>query len=200
MSASTDTDKADLFNRYFYSVYSHKKMTVAPQVSLSTIDTIDITAADVCNVMSKLDPSKAMGLDGIGPQILQSSAVALCGPLQHLFNVSISSSLPVEWRTHCITPVFKFGNKTSVRNYCPISLLSSTSKVLERIIYDKIIDHIYPLLSDSQFGFIPGRTTLHQLLAFLNVLSVNRDHKLQTDVVYLDIRKAFDTVPHDILL
>ena len=54
MSASTDTDKADLFNRYFYSVYSHKKMTVAPHVSLSaTIDTIDITAADVGNVMSK---------------------------------------------------------------------------------------------------------------------------------------------------
>uniref|UniRef100_A0A1X7V3Z7 Reverse transcriptase domain-containing protein n=1 Tax=Amphimedon queenslandica TaxID=400682 RepID=A0A1X7V3Z7_AMPQE len=180
ISASTDADKADIFDRYFDSLYSDKKVTVAPQVSLSTtIDTIDITAAYVCNVMSKLDPSKAIGLDGIGPQILKSCAVALCGPLQQLFNVSTSLSL--EWRTHCITPVFKSGNKTSVRNYRSISFLSSTSKVLERIIYDKIIDHIYQLLSDSQFGFIPGRCMLYQLLTFLNVLFVNHDHNLKSD-------------------
>ena len=82
----------------------------------------------------------------------------------------------------------------------PISLLPVISKVLEKIIYDKIIDHLLPSLSPFQFGFIQGRSSLQPLLVYLDILFSNLDNKSQTDVIYLDIRKAFDTVLHHTLL
>ena len=107
------------------------------------------------------------------------------------------STIPKEWKTHIITPVYKSGDKTSVKNYRPISLLCNTAKVFERIIYNKIINFISNFISPHQYGALKGRSPLQQLLLFLDeVVSSN----LQTDVIYLDIRKAFDTVPHTKLL
>ena len=128
-------------------------------------------------------------------------ATPLCTPLCHLFCVSTQSAhIPLEWRIHKIRPIFKAGDKSSVTNYRPISLLSSTSKVLERIIYEKVIDFLEPQFSSSQFGFLKGRSSLQQLLVFLADIWDNLDNKVCTDVIYLDFRKAFDSVPHDKLL
>ena len=62
------------------------------------------------------------------------------------------SCIPSEWKIHLITPLFKKGDPTSVTNYRPISLLCSISKVLERLIFNYVSDHIFPYLSDKQFG------------------------------------------------
>ena len=90
-------------------------------------------------------------------------------------------------------PVFKAGDPNSVRNYRPISLQSNTSKVFERLIYNKTITHISKSISPFQFGFTKNCSTLQQLLDRI----VNSP--LQTDIIYLDISKAFDTVSHGIL-
>ena len=94
-------------------------------------------------------------------------------------------------------PVFKAGDHNSANNYCPISLLSNTSKVLEQIIYSKIINHISRHISPLQFGFSRNCSTLQQLLIFLDHII---NSPLQSDVIYFDISKAFDTVSHSILL
>ena len=99
--------------------------------------------------------------------------------------------------TSQITPIFKSGDPSLVNNYQPISLLSNTSKVLERLVFDKIIGHIRNTISLSQFGFMKRSSTLQQMLVFLNHIVNN---PAQTDVIYLDIHKAFDTVSHSILL
>ena len=85
-----------------------------------------------------------------------------------------------------------------MESYRPISLLSSTSKVLERLIYNKCIEHLEPVISLSQFGFMSGRSTVQQLLVFFN--QILDGNSCQSDVVYLDFAKAFDTVPHVELL
>ena len=69
-----------------------------------------------------------------------------------------------------------------------------------RLIYDNIIDHVSPFISTSQVGFSRGRSTLQQLLIFLSDIFHNIDVKSQTDAIYLDLRKAFDSVPHNKLL
>ena len=92
---------------------------------------------------------------------------------------------------------FKLGNKNSVKNYLPISLLCNTSKVLEKIIYDKIIEFVSKYISSAQLGALKGRSTIQQLLVFLHQV-VNST--MQTDVMYLDIQKAFDSIPHCKLL
>jgi len=90
-------------------------------------------------------------------------------------------------------PVFISGDCTQVKNYHPISLWSNTSKVLERIIYNKIINHITYQINPSQFGFLQNRSTAQQLLSFLSNAFNDRN---QLDVIYLDISKAFNMVSH----
>ena len=156
----------------------------------SRLSDISFSDLDVYSALTTLNPSKAMGIDGIGPRILN-----LYQPIHHLFLLSLSQHyLPEEWRVHRITPIYKSGDKSSVTNYRPISLLCTLSKVLERIIYNAIIDFVANSISPYQFGFLQKHSTLQRLLLFLNNI-VN-----YTDVVYLDFKKAFDSVAHNELL
>jgi len=79
------------------------------------------SSADVYKEPLSLDVSKAKGLDGVGPSVLRHCAFPLCEPLTHLFQQSLLQySIPTEWKMHCITPIYKSGNKDCVSNYRPI--------------------------------------------------------------------------------
>ena len=84
-----------------------------------------------------------------------------------------------------------------MNNYRPISLLSKTSKILEQLIYNKVIHHISSFLTPQQFGFLKNRSTVQQLLVLFDTI-MRTDY--QTDVIYSDLKKAFDSVPHNELL
>ena len=81
-----------------------------------------------------------------------------------------------------------------------ISLLCISSKVLERIIYNKIIDFLRPKFSKQQFGFLKNRSCLSQLLSSFANIFEQIDKGTAVDTIYLDFRKAFDSVAHDELL
>ena len=152
-------------------------------------------------MLTSLDPSKAAGCDGIGPRLLKHCALPLCQPLHHLFSLSISQSyIPAEWRLHLIKPIFKSGDRSLVQNYRPISLLCICSKVLERIVFNHILHFVKERISKHQFGFMLHRSTLQQLLLLLNSIVESSRKSLQTDLIYLDFKKAFDSVPHNELL
>ncbi len=103
-------------------------------------------------------------------------------------------------QSHKITPIPKKGDLLEIINYRPISLLCILSKVLESIIYHKIIDFIRPKLSRHQFGFMKNKSCLTQLLLAFSTINHAVDNKEQVDMVYLDFKKAFDSVPHSELL
>ena len=197
-SASLDTDKAILFNKYFYSVFVQSTYSIPPlrhnpSIS-SSLSSINISEEEVYYALTSLDPHKAFGVDGISPALLKHCASVLTRPLHYLFSYSIQHCcLPTEWKAHCITPIFKSGDKASVSNYRPISLLCVTSKVLERIIYNNITSFIYNQVSLHQIGFMKGRSTLQQLLIFLN--DIHENNKVQTDVIYLDFAKCLIEFP-----
>ena len=116
----------------------------------------------------------------------------LC-PVQHVSG--LYSVLPQEWKVHQITPIFKSGDPHCVENYRPISLLCILSKVLESIVYSKIIDFVQDTLCQHQFGFLRNRSSVSQLLiTFSNIIS-NCESGLPTDQVFFDFRKAFDCLP-----
>ena len=129
--ASTDIDKAQLFDKYFYSVFS---LSLAPvnipespesQPSDQTFNDIQFTNCDVFELLTSLDVSKACGIDNLSPKVFKH---VLCSTITlqiicHLFYTSISSStIPHDWCTHCVVPIHKSGEKSSVSNYRPISL------------------------------------------------------------------------------
>ena len=197
-----DIDKANLFNTYFHSVYTPSPVGAPnidslPSVS-NTLSSISIDEADVYYALTSLDPNKAVGLDEIGPRVLRSCAAVLTRPFHHLFSISIRYAvIPDRWKIHKVIPVFKSGDRSSAKCYRPISLLSNTSKVLERLIYNEVISKITNFISNVQFGFLKNRSTLQQLLIFVNEIFTCGT---QSDAVYFDIRKAFDSVCHNQLL
>ena len=76
---------------------------------------IDICSKEIFEVLTSLDPNKASDIDNISPKILKICAFPLSGPICHLFQQCFSQSyLPQEWRTHCVVPIYKSGDKTLV--------------------------------------------------------------------------------------
>ena len=204
-SATTNGEKASLFNTYFKSVFTKSNFVLPSSSDIVTPDPIisDITISEeaVYKSLSSLNPTKAIGMDNIGPKVLKICAASLTIPLHHLFLMCLSQcKIPSEWKIHKITPVYKSGDRTLIKNYRPISLLSSISKVFERLIYNEISDFVTSTISPSQFGFLPNHSCLQQLLLFTKSILDSHESKNQRDVVYLDFRKAFDSVPHQELL
>ena len=128
-----------------------------PQKSIHAINDVDMDTSmisfeeeDVFQYLSRLDPAKAMGIDNIPNLVLKYCSQSLCSPIHHLFQQCVKQGyLSNEWRIHKTIPIYKSGDKSSVKNYRPISLLCCISKVLESIIYDRIYDTISSHISSS---------------------------------------------------
>ena len=136
-------------------------------------------------------------------RMLREAAPAISESLTNLFNFSLQSgTLPVEWKSAHVIPIFKKGQKDLVENYHPISLTSLLVKTLERLIYNRIFGFIESnnLLSSHQYGFRPGYSCTSQLIHLFHEWAKALDKRLSTDVIFLDFEKAFDSVPHDRLL
>ena len=155
-----------------------------PLLNISEID------MDVYNALKSLDPLKAFGCDNISAKILKKCAIALYQPLHYIFSLSLSQHyIPLEWRTHLIKPIFKSGETKKVKSQ------TKTGYFVWYLVYN-IIDFVRSSISITQFGFLKGHSSLQQLLILLNIV-INFS---QTDTIYLDFRKAFDSVSHNELL
>ena len=208
MSSSADNarDKSYLFNQFFHSVFKQSNLlnAMSPPSDLPEpyLCSIDFDIHDTFQALCAVNPRKAGGGDGISPAILHHSATALLEPIHYLFQVCVTSAvIPSEWKRHYITPIHKSGDKTQIVNYRPISLLSSVSKVFERIIFDKVYDFLADsVISSSQYGFMRNRSTTKQLLLHVYHILQAFSNNQHYDSIMLDIKKAFDTVSHDLLL
>ena len=197
---------AQLFNSYFNSVFTVSDFILPPANQRPTpteqLSHISIDSDDVADALQFLNTTKAPGTDDISPLILKLCSDSLLFPITHLLNTCmLSCSIPDEWKVHKIIPILKGSDTSDVQNYRPIFLLCILSKVLESIIYIKMIDFIRPFISKYQFGFLSNRSCLSQLLSSFSSYIVNSiEYKKPCDAVFLDFRKAFDTIPHPELL
>ena len=144
-----------------------------------------------------LDLSKASGLDCIPVVVLKNCELELSYILAELFNKCLKEScFPDCWKVSSVVPVFKnVGERSTAKNYHPVSLLSVVSKVFEKLVNNSIVDHIEKcgLFSDFQYGFRSSRTTADLLTVSDRIARVfNRSGA--TRAVALDISKAFDRV------
>ena len=114
-----------------------------------------------------------------------------------------NGKLPSDWKICSISAIFKKkGSKKCTENYRPVSLSSIACKILESIVKDAVLDYLKAnnLLSNKQFGFLPGRSTVLQLLNVVHRWIQILDKGGIIDVIYCDFMKAFDTVPHNRLV
>ena len=162
-----------------------------------------ITANDVANLISKLDTKKATGLDNIPGKFLKMAGDIVAPSLSAIFNQSMSTGIfPFDWKKARVTPIFKNGNKTDPNNYRPISVISLVAKIFEKLIHDQIYEYLNKnnLLANCQSGFRPQHSTLTAMLEASNSWCINIDQGLLNGVIFIDLKKAFDTLDHEILI
>nr|VZI30272.1 unnamed protein product [Spirometra erinaceieuropaei] len=124
-------------------------------------------------------------------------------PLALIFQTSfLTGCLPSDWKSATITPLFKGGSRASANNYRPVSLTSTCCKITEKIIKKVLMQFLehHHLLSDDQYGFRRGRSSLTNLLFTLERWTKARDEGNVVHAIYIDFKKAFDRVPHQRLL
>ena len=150
-----------------------------------------------------MDPKTSTDANSINMKMIKFIKHELARPLTHLFNLSVTTGVfPAKLKTSRTIPIFKAGDNTSCDNYRPISLLSSISKILEKIVACSLVSHLENnnLLYTNQFGFQKGKSTVHSILQLTNRITKDLNDKKYVLGVFLDLRKAFDVVSHDILL
>ena len=204
---SDNGEKACILNQFFSSVFTKENLTSVPVPSVvyegAQLDNIIITEALVRSKLESLKTSSTPGHDGIHPRILRETAGTVSGPLADIFRKSVQSGrLPLDWKTGSVIPIFKKGDKHLPGNYRPVSLTSLPCKVLESLIRDQLMDHLTSTgqLSGDQHGFRPRRSCMTQLLEVVEDWTKMIEDGDPVDALYLDFRKAFDSVPHERLL
>jgi hypothetical protein len=198
---------ATIFNNHFHSVFQPPAGNTDDFTinALCTVGMSDITVshAGVFKLLSALDVRKASGPDNIPTRLLKELALDLTPTITLLYQKSLDTgTLPEEWKRANVCPIHKSGKKSVPGNFRGISLTSILCKQLEHIIYSGSMAHLIDcsLLSENQHGFRKGRSCDTQLALLVHDLQTSVDNKREIDVVFLDIAKAFDTVPHDLLI
>ena len=150
----------------------------------------------------KVNSYKAAGHDNITNREIKETSSSFSIGLSEIINKAITlKKFPSEWKIAKVKPAFKKGNKKLRENYRPLSLLSAPSKIFESIICDSLDAHInnFNLSSVNQWGFKKGMSTETLLLYLTETWKKSLNLDLVVGVLFIDFKKAFDTVDHDIL-
>lgn len=205
---SSNKETSEILSLTFSKVFTNELPNdnmpdiISPRL-FATLDNILFTNDKIKQHLLNLRTNASPGLDGLTPYFLKRCSDALATPLCLIMQSSFTNgSLPSSWKLASVTPIFKRGNKLDSHNYRPISLLPVVSKLMESIISETMMDFLLEqhIIPKQQQGFIPGRSTLTNLLHCVNDWTSFLNNREPIDIVYLDFSKAFDRVPKRRLL
>jgi exonuclease III len=207
------TAVATEFNNYFVEVGSMlaskiPKSDVLPNDYLGAANnnSMYITPTDeneIVHIANTLKPNASPGEDSLSPKIIRNIITYIAPPLCNIFNHSLSTGcFPNRLKVAKVTPIFKADNKQCVSNYRPISVLPFFSKILEKIMYNRLTSFLteYNILTDKQFGFREQHSTCMALLSLIDKITNELDTHNFSLGIFIDLSKAFDTLDHNILL
>ena len=209
------TNIAESFNNYFSTIGSKTGKNVShtnaqytdylmdPHMNSMFID--PVTPADILNATRKLKSKHSSGHDEISSKLLKDTIHNIHIPITHIVNLSFSTGIvPNHMKIAKVIPIFKASDPQSIQNYRPISLLTSFSKLLEKIMYDRVITYLnsHNILYKHQYGFRSNHSTIHPIIHLLNHCAEHTNTNIPeyTLAVLCDLSKAFDVINHDILL
>ncbi|CAF4948028.1 unnamed protein product [Pieris macdunnoughi] len=174
-----------------------------PPFPLQSLVMLDTSIEEVEITINSLKESCAAGWDNITSAILKRNLKILATPIAHVCNLSMRTGIfPSAFKKAIVHPIFKSGNRGSVDNYRPISILSALSKILERLINKRLVSYLEDkqLLSPNQFGFRAKRSSSDAIHELTDHIVRNLDSHRKCLGIFLDLAKAFDTVSAQILL
>jgi hypothetical protein len=205
---------ANCFNKFFTtiadSISDDIHPTVRPPECPFNNDTplFSLTVTPICHfeiltTFNELNSKRSEDYNGPSMHFLKTLTLQLIKPLTHIFNLSFSQGVvPSQLKIAKVVPIFKSGDPLLIDNYRPISLLSNFSKILEKIVCNRLSKFLTAnkIISNSQFGFRKKHSTIHPILHLINEVTNASNSKKFTLAIFCDLRKAFDTCDHEILI
>ena len=202
-------DMVNYVNNYFVEIavnltanLEDRHLTIFCEPSPNTFHFFHTDAREVALVIRSLK-NKGTGLRDLSIISLKNNEQIFSTHLSVLYNLSIDKeTYPDLMKNACITPVHKSGSKDNIDNFRPISNLPVLSKVFEKLTLNRLRSFIekYRILNDSQYGFRPGRSISQAATRLTSLITHSFHHKSYSCCFFLDLRKAFDTVDHVVLL
>ena len=212
-SVDNPNDIADIFNNFFANIgkTTEKGIPRGSQNPLfylrgnysGSIFLSPVTSNEIWAFIGKMDASKSSGPYSVPVTILKIIRDYISEPLAFLVNDSFASgNFPEKLKLARITPVFKKGSRSDIDNYRPISVLSNFSKLFEKAMYHRLYNYLeeFKILYPLQFGFREKCSTTHALISITESIRQSIDNNEFGCGIFIDLKKAFDTVNHTILL
>ena len=162
-----------------------------------------VNERDVLNTVGECKAKASEDVDNLSMHIIKHIINSVTEPFTHICNLSFENGVvPDLMKISKIVPLFKSGEKNDFTNYRPVALLPQFSKILEKLFCKRLTEFIdkYKLISDSQYGFRSNRSTSLAILDLIEELTSALDDNKYTIGVFIDLRKAFDTIDHGLLL
>ena len=203
---------AEGFNTFFSSIGQKLQGSIDPcpgsPLAFINVCNNQVTEAELTNHNELIQIITNMknvgaGMDNINGKLFKLTYKSIIHHIVHLLNCCLRVGIfPKKLKIAVIKPIFKSGERANMNNYRPISILPYLSKVLEKIIHLRMMNHITnnEIISSSQFGFRKGHSTYMPLLILQDKIMGGFENNKLTCGIYLDLKKAFDTVDHSILL
>lgn len=202
---SEPTEIADTLNIFLQNVASQNQSqsirnpiaympNIVPQEYFEIVPT---SVSEVVKVIKGLNNTKSTGWDDIPLDIIKENIYLLALPLVDIFNLSIKSGVfPEKFKISKICPLFKKGEQSDPKNYRPIALLPTFSKILEKLIKHRLMNYLqrHNILVDEQYGFKPNNSTSDAVSNFLHSLYNTLAKKLPTIGIFCDLTKAFENL------
>lgn len=158
---------------------------------------------EIIKHINSLKNNGSPGPDGINTKILKIMHLYILAPLKHIINLTFKTGeVPSQFKISTIIPIYKCGNPKIISNYRPISLINNITKIFEKCLKERLINFLKNnnLLSPNQFGFTENLSTDDAIYELIKEVTDQLDNNKKCIAVFLDLAKAFDTVPHDKLL
>jgi len=199
--------KADIFQDFFVSSYT-KDNNIIPNTdhcggTTHKISSISFNPYYVNKAIKRLKPKAKGGPDQLSPLFIKKCSLWLAPALALLFQRSFDTGFfPAIWALSYVTPIFKSGDRADVGNYRPIALTCVMCKLMESIIKDQLLQYLLNsnLINKDQHAFIKKHSTAGNLLECTNDWGLKLNLKRCVDVIYIDYKKAFDSIVHTKLL
>ena len=167
------------------------------------IGDIEFNSEQIRILLSEINIFKSEGPDNVHPKLIKSLSEnnyfvdAVTKLFERCYKIG---KIPDVWKTAKVTALHKKGLKCDAKNYRPISLTCILCKVFEKIIRSHVLEHFEPFVHSSQHGFLDGKSCLSNLLNCFDKIDELLANNNDIDIIYLDFQKAFDTVPHKLLI